>query len=67
MSITTLQLFLADQKEDINWDAIWYMIGQINYGGRITDNLDRVCLMETLKKCIRPELQLDDKFYYSES
>ena len=48
MSINTLKLFLSDYREEINWDAIWFMIGQINYGGRVTDDLDRICLMGTL-------------------
>lgn len=69
MSISTLKLFLSDQREEINWDAIWYMVGQINYGGRVTDDWDRICLMSTLKKCLNPDLISDgnDKFYYSNS
>ena len=46
------------------------MIGQINYGGRVTDDWDRVCLMSTLKKCLNPDLVLSessDKYYYSDS
>ena len=69
MSISTLKLFLSDQREDINWDAIWYMVGQINYGGRVTDDWDRICLMSTLKKCLHPDLLSEgfEKFYYSDS
>lgn len=69
MSVSTLRLFLSDQREDINWDAIWYMIGQINYGGRVTDEWDRICLISTLKKCLHPDLLAEgsDKFYYSDS
>lgn len=68
MSISTLRMFLSAQREEINWDAIWYMIGQINYGGRVTDDWDRICLMSTLKKCLSPELIAEgaDKFYYSD-
>ena len=54
MSLSTLKFFLNDLKEEVNWDAIWYMIGQINYGGRVTDNWDRVAVMTMLKKCITP-------------
>lgn len=55
MSVSTLWMFLKE-KDEVNWDAIWYMIGQINYGGRVTDDWDRVCLLSTLKKCLNPEL-----------
>lgn len=46
------------------------MIGQINYGGRVTDDLDRVCLMSTLKKCLNPDLVATgagEKYYYSDN
>jgi dynein heavy chain len=45
------------------------MVGQINYGGRVTDDWDRICLMSTLKKCLTPDLitEGNDKFYYSDN
>lgn len=70
MSLSTLRNFLNDGREDINWDAIWYMVGQINYGGRVTDDLDRICLMSTLRKCLNPDLigvGAGEKYYYSDS
>lgn len=70
MSLSTLKNFLNDGREDINWEAIWYMVGQINYGGRVTDDLDKICLMATLKKCLTPDLVATsslEKFYYSDS
>ena len=35
---------LLDTFSYIPWDALSYVVGQINYGGRITDELDRRCL-----------------------
>lgn len=70
MSLSTLRNFLNEGREDINWDAIWYMVGQINYGGRVTDDLDRICLMSTLRKCLNPDLlaaAAGEKYYYSDS
>ena len=70
MSLNTLKNFLGDGREEINWEAIWYMIGQINYGGRVTDDLDRICLMATLRKCLNPDLISTvpgEKYYYSDS
>lgn len=46
-SITMLKNFLQDNDE-IPWDSIRFMTGQINYGGRVTDNLDNILLMNIL-------------------
>ena len=46
------------------------MVGQINYGGRVTDDWDRICLMSTLKKCLNPDMlsvASKDKYFYSDS
>jgi len=37
-----------------------YVTGQINYGGRVTDDLDRRCLMSILKKYYTPGVIGDD-------
>lgn len=46
-SITMLKIFL-DEQEEIPWPALIYVTGQINYGGRVTDDNDRKCLLSTL-------------------
>ena len=46
-SVAMLQNFLKE-NEEIPWDSIKFMNGQINYGGRVTDDNDRVLLMTTL-------------------
>lgn len=42
-----LRNFLVE-TEDIPWDAMKYMTGQINYGGRVTDDWDRILLLNIL-------------------
>lgn len=39
-SITMIKNFLLENDE-IPWDAMKFMTGQINYGGRVTDEFDR--------------------------
>ena len=36
----TLLLLLLEEQEDIPWDALLFVIGQITYGGRVTDDWD---------------------------
>jgi len=64
-SITMLRMFLEEQEE-IPWDAILWITGQINYGGRVTDANDLRCLMATLSKYMCVE-NLEDGYVYSES
>jgi dynein heavy chain len=44
-----LKLFL-DEQEEIPWDALTYVTGHINYGGWVTDDWDRVCILAILKQ-----------------
>ena len=64
-SITNLKMFL-DEQEDIPWDAMLYLTGHINYGGRVTDDWDRKCLLAILKKYYTAEI-LEDGYVFSES
>jgi dynein heavy chain len=54
-SILMLKNFLTD-VEDIPWDAMKYMTGQINYGGRVTDDWDRHLLLNLLNKFYTDEI-----------
>ena len=48
-SKTMLKIFLDDDN-DIPWPALVYVTGHINYGGRVTDDQDRRCLLTSLEK-----------------
>lgn len=50
---------LLDTFNYIPWDAFRYVIGQINYGGRVTDEWDRRLLASMLMKYCN-ELVLKD-------
>lgn len=64
-SFTMLKIFL-DEQDDVPWDALIYVTGIINYGGRVTDDQDRRCLITTLEKYYCPE-NLNDDYFYSDS
>lgn len=63
--MTMLKMFLEDQEE-IPWDAIVWITGMINYGGRVTDANDLRCLNISLQKYYCVE-NLEDGYIYSDS
>ncbi|CCI43009.1 unnamed protein product [Albugo candida] len=58
-SISSLKRFLHENSQ-IPWDALRYVTGQINYGGRVTDDWDRRCLMSILSRFYDPSIVADD-------
>merc|ERR1711988_607018 len=64
-SMSILKRFIEGQDE-VPWDAPNFITGMINYGGRVTDDQDRRCLMSILRKYFTPAV-LDDSYRFSES
>lgn len=60
-----MRRFLEEQ-EQIPWDALNYVTGHINYGGRVTDDWDRRCLMSILSIYMVPEI-LTENYSFSRS
>jgi dynein heavy chain len=52
-SYTMLKLFL-DATDEIPWEALNFVTGIINYGGRVTDDQDSRCIMTILEKFCNP-------------
>ena len=46
----------AHDAEAISWKAIAYVIGEVNYGGRVTDAMDRRCLSALLQQLLGPHI-----------
>ncbi|MBZ3886078.1 Dynein heavy chain 1, axonemal [Sciurus carolinensis] len=63
--ISQLKMFL-DEYEDIPYKVLKYTAGEINYGGRVTDDWDRRCVMNILEDYYRPAV-LSPNHIYSDS
>jgi len=62
ISLDQLMLFLTEYKE-IPFKMLAYLAGECNYGGRVTDDKDRRCLLDILSDFYTPEiLNPDYKF-----
>nr|CCC89561.1 unnamed protein product [Trypanosoma congolense IL3000] len=66
ISVRQLHMFL-DESEEIPYDALLYLTGQCNYGGRVTDDWDRRCIMAILSLYINPMILEDDYTFSPEA
>lgn len=55
-----------DQFPEIPWDALNYMVAEANYGGRVTDPMDRRLIKVILKDFYTDDI-LDDTYRFSPS
>ncbi|CUG87383.1 dynein heavy chain, putative [Bodo saltans] len=66
-SVCLLQLrkFL-EMYDNIPYDVLTFLTGEINYGGRVTDDWDRRCMMTMIKDFISPNV-LEPEYHFSPS
>jgi dynein heavy chain, axonemal len=68
ISIDQLRIFLDDLRpgDPIPFAALAYLVGECNYGGRVTDDKDRRCIMNILDDFYNPVI-LNDEYKFSPS
>jgi dynein heavy chain len=47
-----MQKHLEDVNENISWKTVNYMIGEVQYGGRVTDDYDKRLLNCLSRVCV---------------
>ncbi|XP_041103970.1 dynein heavy chain 5, axonemal [Polyodon spathula] len=52
-----------DIKRGVNWSCMRYMLGEVQYGGRVTDDLDKH-LLNTFTRVWFGENMFSDKFFF---
>ncbi len=66
ISVRQLQMFI-DEYDYVPYDAISYMTGECNYGGRVTDDWDRRCLKTILADFFNPRVAKENRHKVSPS
>jgi dynein heavy chain len=63
VSVSYLRMFLNEQA-NIPWDALRFLTGEIIYGGRVTDDWDRRCMMSILCRFYSEQI-LGEGYFFS--
>ncbi|KAI5743615.1 hypothetical protein M8J77_020226 [Diaphorina citri] len=66
ISLVQLKMFL-DQYSDVQFEALRYLTGECNYGGRVTDDWDRRTLNTILYKFFCPAALEDENYLFDPS
>jgi dynein heavy chain len=62
VSVSYLRMFLNEQAA-VPWEALRFLTGEIIYGGRVTDDWDRRCMMSILSRYYSENILIDGYFF----
>lgn len=68
LSICQTQIkMLLDEYKEVPYRVIRVLSGDVNYGGRVTDDKDRRLLNDLLERFVNPKVVEEDSYQFSES
>jgi dynein heavy chain len=63
VAVLQLQSLLADNAQNIPFGDLKYITGEVIYGGRVTDDYDRRCLLSLLSNFFCPQAIAEEHYY----
>lgn len=69
LSISLRQLIMfLDEYAEVQFEALRYLTGECNYGGKVTDSFDRICLNTLIRRFYSLSLlTLDDEYFLDDN
>lgn len=67
ISARQLLIFIDEYPEEVPIDALNYLTGECNYGGRVTDDKDRRLMSVILSEFYCPDIYENDNYKFSPS
>ncbi len=56
---------MVEEFDEVPFVALQYLTGDCNYGGRVTDDRDRIALSAILKDFYNEKTYLQDEYYFA--
>uniref|UniRef100_A0A8C4WR96 Dynein, axonemal, heavy chain 12 n=1 Tax=Eptatretus burgeri TaxID=7764 RepID=A0A8C4WR96_EPTBU len=67
LDLSALPQLFVNEYESVPFEAVSYLTGECHYGGRVTDEWDRRCLLTMLADFLNPRVLEDPDYSYSSS
>ena len=60
-----MKIFLDEDENNIDYEALKYLAGECNYGGRVTDDKDRTLIMTLMNDFYNEKMVLDENYQFN--